>query len=366
MKFLSARIQGFRNIDFTELDVSFDRVFFCGANAQGKSNLMEALGLVTALRSFRAHEQRVLVRQGGVEARLFFGIEHEHQKGVEVQVVLKPGSKEVFLDGEKVSRFSDFVGQFPSVVFSSQDIQLLRGAPSLRRRFLDLMFASMDGEYFSALQQYHRALQARNQLLKSGVSAMDSLPSFEKMLVGPGALLVQKRAEGVACFAEKVRTAYNFISSGAEDVGVDYQPDCALTEKEALLDFYGEQRRRDTLMKSTQRGPHRDDLVLKIQRSPAREYASEGQQRGLVLALRLAQVAYYHEKSGIRPVVLTDDILGELDLQRRAGFYAALDPSLQVFATGTQPPDSIGAVPWVQFSVNAGAFNFLEDSLCQD
>lgn len=366
MRFLGIRIQGFRNIEFADLDVSSDRVFFCGANAQGKSNLIEALGLVTALRSFRAHEQRVLIRQGGAEAKLFFNIAHERHQDVEIQVILRSGSKEVFLDGEKVGRFSDFVGQFPSVVFSSQDIQLLRGAPSLRRRFFDLMLASMDQEYLAALQQYHRALQARNQLLKSGAAAEGSLSSFEKMLAGPAALLIKKRAAGVACFAEKVQTAYASISGGAEEVGVAYQSDCSLTEKEALLDFYEEQRRRDTLMKSTQRGPHRDDLVLKIQGRPAREYASEGQQRGLVLALRLAQVAYFYEKSGVRPVVLADDILGELDLQRRAGFYAALDPSLQVFATGTQPPDSVREVPWAQCSVNAGVFNFPEDSLCQD
>ena len=366
MKFLGARIQGFRNIDFAELDVSFDRVFFCGANAQGKSNLVEALGLVTALRSFRAHEQRVLIAQGKAEARLFFYIAHERQKDVEVQIVLRSESKEVLLDGEKVGRFSDFVGQFPSVVFSSQDIQLLRGAPSLRRRFLDLMLASMDPEYLAALQHYHRALQARNQLLKSGASPEGSLSSFEKMLAGPAALLIQRRIEGIGCFAEKVQTAYASISGGAEDVGVSYLADCALTEKEALLGFYEDQRRRDTLMKSTQRGPHRDDLALRIQGRPAREYASEGQQRGLVLALRLAQVAYFYEKSGVRPVVLADDILGELDLRRRAGFYAALDPSLQVFATGTQPPDPIREVPWTQFSVDAGVFNSSEDSLCQD
>jgi DNA replication and repair protein RecF len=366
MRFLNVRIQNFRNIDFAALNVASDRVFFCGLNAQGKSNLMEALGLITALRSFRAHEQRVLIRQGAEQAELIFNIEHEHHQEADVRIVLKQNSKEVYLDGEKFKRFSDFVGQFPVVAFSSQDIQLLRGGPSLRRRFLDLMLASMDPEYLVALQQYHHGLQARNQLLKTSTSTSDTLPSFEKMLAGPAALLIQKRIEGISCFSKKVQTAYAFISGGTEDVSVNYLADCALTEKEDLLRFYADQRRRDLFMKSTQRGPHRDDLVLKIHNRPAREYASEGQQRSFVLALRLAQVAYFYEKSRIRPVVLADDILGELDLLRQAGFYAALDPALQVFATGTQSPGLEDEVSWLHFSVHAGVFNLSRNVLCQD
>lgn len=355
MEFLSARIQGFRNIEFAELDLAADRLFFCAPNAQGKSNLMEALGFVTALRSFRTHEQRVLVRQGERESRLFFAIKHERFGDTEVQIVLRSGGKEVYLDGEKVGRFSDFVGQFPVVAFSAQDIQLLRGSPSLRRRFLDLTLASMDPSYLEDLQRYYHALQARNQLLKEGVK--DALSAFEKMLAEAAVSLIAKRRHGVEVLSRYMGAAYCVIAAGAESIELGHVADIADANYEALLEFYAAQRKRDALMKSTQRGPHRDDLVLKIDGKLAKDYASEGQQRGLVLALRLAQVAYFNQQSGIRPVVLADDILGELDSRRRLGFYRALDPSLQVLATGTQVPENIGTVPWLHFSVCSGSFH---------
>jgi len=342
VRFAKVTLQGFRNLPLVDLTLAGRRTFLCGANAQGKTNFLEALGYVTALRSFRGVEARALLGLGSPQAGLAFTVEHETFGESRLTITLTPQDRVVEWEHGKVTRLADFIGKFPTVVFSSQDSQFLRGSPSLRRRWLDLTLAAMDGAYLAALQRYTRAVAERNMLLKQGGRDAGALEAFEHELAAHAVTLVAKRTAGAAELGEYFRVAHSRLVPEGEQAGLVYAPDSVVASAGEFAALLVKCRPRDTLVKSTERGPHRDDLELVLNGRPARQYASEGQQRCLVIALRLAQAAYFRAQGGVTPVLLCDDVLGELDPGRREKFWASLEGQPQVIATGTSLPDSAG------------------------
>jgi DNA replication and repair protein RecF len=275
-----------------------------------------------------------------------------------VTIKLRSDGKEVTCDGEWVTKLGDFLGRFPTVVFSSQDQQFVRGAPGMRRRFLDMTLAATDSIYLHALQSYHHALAGRNRLLKRGAGGAE-LEAFEKPLAFAAAQIVAKRTSNVKVLSGYVAAAYAGIAAEAGQAAMVYMPDFAEHTTVAWVERFASNRQRDLLLKTTGTGPHRDDFDLLLGGHAARDYGSEGQQRSLALALRLAQVDYFHQRTGIQPVLLADDVLGELDPERRRRFWAGIGPERQVIATGTTLPDAeLGE--WQVFSVENGTFREVE------
>ena len=355
MRLRQLTLQNFRNVAGATLAFSGRQQFLVGANGQGKTNLLEAAGFLTALRSFRTTDPRVLIAQGGREAGIACELEHERQQETRVTIRLRTDGKEVQVDQERISRLADYLGRFPTVVFSSQDIQLVRGAPALRRRWLDLTLSAMDPRYLQVLQAFGRALAGRNALLKSGAADDAQLDAFERTLAPAAAELITLRVAGVAALGGALQAAYARLADSPEPATMAYEAAGDDASAEGLRTRLAAGRPRDRQFRTTLVGPHRDDLTFLVQQRPARDFASEGQQRSLVLALRLAQAAWFEARSGVRPVVLADDVLGELDPGRRTRFWAAIHPEAQVIATGTHLPEGdLGA--WQVFDVAAGAF----------
>jgi DNA replication and repair protein RecF len=355
MRLRKLTIQNWRNVALAGLAFEGRQHFLVGANGQGKTSLLEAAGFITALRSFRTVDARLAIAHGQAGAAVACELEHERLGDTTVTIKLGADGKEVWCDQERITRLTDYVGRFPTVVFSSQDQLLVRGAPSGRRRWLDLALAATNPEYLTALQTYHRALAERNSLLKAGRDGAE-LAAFETQLVPAGVRLIALRAAGVGELAAHLGTAYARIAPAAEGAGLAYAPDFDQADEGAFAAVLAASRVRDGLLKTTQRGPHRDDMEFTLDQHPAREVASEGQQRSLVLALRLAQAAFFQERTGVPPVLLADDVMGELDPERRRRFWGALDPTLQIIATGTGPPDDAALGHWQVFRVEAGRF----------
>ncbi len=342
VRFRKITLQGFRNLAFVDVALAGTRTFLCGANAQGKTNFLEAAGYVTALRSFRGAESRALIGTGQPQAGLAFVVEHETFGESRITITLTPQGREVMWEQGRVQRLAEFIGRFPTVAFSSQDNQFLRGAPALRRRWLDLTLAAMDPAYLTALQACTRAVAERNILLKHGGRDAAALSAFEHELAIHAVVLGQKRQAGVADLSVRYRRAHARLVPEGENAGLAYAPDLVVPSAEAFAAQLAASRPRDLLLKSTERGPHRDDLDLLLNGRPAKLYASEGQQRCMVIALRLAQAEYFKVKGGITPVLLCDDVLGELDPTRRAKFWESLEGEPQVIATGTSLPAGEG------------------------
>ncbi len=386
MRLQRITLQHFRNLAAAKVEFGGARHFLVGPNGQGKSNLLEAVGLLTALRSFRTSDARVLIAHGQAEAAVACEVEHERSGATRVELRLRPGGKEVVVDGVAVTRLADYLGQFPTVVLSSQDQQLVRGAPGLRRRWLDLTLAATDPSYLRLLQAYHRALAERNALLRRG-AAVAELAAFERPMAAAAAPLVAARAAGLEHLAAQLARAYAQLAMGAsvpESAGFAYaangakhvvvaakaggagslvappipsaMPAVLQGAKEAdWLARWEASRARDLQMRTTMTGPHRDDVDFTLDGRPAVDVGSEGQQRSLVLALRVAQAHWFQEHLGVAPLILADDVLGELDPGRRERFWAALTPGWQVIATGTSlPTDEPRA--WQVTRVEAGRF----------
>ena len=347
-------LQDFRNVREASLSFSGIRQFFVGGNGQGKTNLLEAAGFLTALRSFRASDSRQVIMHGRAEAGISAVLDRGGGGTELVAARVRRDGKELWRDGERISRLADHVGRVPTVVLSSQDIQLLRGAPSLRRRWLDLAVASADGDYLAALQTYGRALAGKAALLRRPGAGAGELAAFDRVLAPSAARVVELRSARVGELAAVFSEAYARVCGGSEAAGLRYETDLEGATAESLLARLEAGRAADIRTGSSQIGPHRDDLRLEIAGVAARDFASEGQQRSAMLALKLAQASWTHARVGARPVLLADDVLGELDAGRRRRFWASLDPASQVIATGTAPPGDLG--DWQVFSVAAGRF----------
>ena len=355
MRLRKITLRHFRNVGFAALEFAGRQQFLAGPNGQGKTNLLEAAGFITALRSFRASDNRLLIGHGQHCAAIAAELEHERQGETNVTIKLRHDGKELWCDQARVTRLADHLGKFPTVVFSAQDLQLVRGAPALRRRWLDLTLAAMDAAYLQALQTYGRALAERNSLLKRGGAVEQELAAFEQILAPAAAELITRREVALREIGAGLKTVYAQLCDGAEPAGLGYEPDFASASAEALLARLESGRARDAQFRTTLVGPHRDDFHFSVRGTAAKDFASEGQQRSLVLALRLAQAAWFREKSGVRPVLLADDVLGELDPARRRQFWSAIDPESQVIATGTSRPDA-GLGAWQVFEVADGTF----------
>ena len=347
-------VRHFRNIALAEVALRGRQQFLLGANGQGKTNLLEAAGFITALRSFRTTEAKQLMAHGQPEAAIAADVEHERLGDSRLTITLRPDGRELWCDGEKITRIGDYLGRFPTVVFTSQDLLLVRGTPAGRRRWLDLTLAAMDAAYLRALQTYHRALAERNSLLKSGAGA-DELEAFEHSLAPAGAELIARRTVGIAELGARLAGYYAQLAGTTEPAGLAYRPNFTEAAADALRARLVSGRGRDQQFRTTLTGPHRDELEFTVNGGAARDFASEGQQRSLVLALRLAQAAWFRQQCGVRPVLLADDVLGELDPGRRRQFWAAIDPESQILATGTTAPDAeLG--DWQIIHVRGGEF----------
>ena len=328
------RLRDFRN--YARLDVDFAPGFhlLLGDNAQGKTNVLEAIYLIATLRSFRGVGGAQMVRHA--QKGYFVGANVVGQGGHEVRMYWSSRERSLNLDGRPVRKLTDFLGVLRTVVFCTEDLQLVKGVARSRRRFLDLLLSQTYPTYLPLLQRYTRALRSRNALLKQPAPDPVALESFSRELIGAGDEIMRLRRELVPRFSPLAQQAYGRIANAAEVLRLDYQPSVKLDFAVELA----QSRRREAAYRSTLIGPHRDDLQLLLDDRSAGQFGSEGQKRTLAIALKLAQAEYLAGIHGSPPVLLIDDIMGELDEKRRSGFLPLLERAHQargqVFMTATE------------------------------
>ena len=334
MHLVHLRLRDFRN--YARLDADFAPGFhlLLGDNAQGKTNILEAIYLVATLRSFRGVGGAQMIRHGAkgyfVGARALSQTEHE------AKIYWSAAERQLSLDGRPVRALGDYLGTLRAVVFCSEDLQLVKGAGRLRRRFMDLLLAQTVASYLPCLQRYAAALRSRNALLKRRPVDQAALEAFTRELVQAGEELMRRRRELVPRIAPLAAESYARVSGKAEELRLEYQ--CAVSG-----DFAQElarQRAREAAMRVTLVGPHRDDLLLQLDGRSAAKFASEGQKRSIAIALKMTQAEHLASAHGSPPVLLIDDVMGELDARRRAGFLPLLNRAQharsQVFMTCTE------------------------------
>jgi DNA replication and repair protein RecF len=336
------RLRDFRN--YARLDGEFQPGFhlFLGDNGQGKTNVLEAIYLVATLRSFRGVGGAQMIRHG--QKGYFVGATVLSDGQHEARMYWSAQERKLSLDGRPIRRLSDYLGLLRGVIFSADDLQLVKGPGSRRRRFLDLLLTQTQSSYLTLLQRYVHAVRSRNALLKQARPDEAALDSFTRELTETGNQILRDRHRLFPQLASLARQSYRRIADAAEELELHYRP---AVKKDFVVEL-AQSQARERALRTTVVGPHRDELMLCLGGRAADQFGSEGQKRSVAIALKMAQAEYLTQVHGSPPVLLIDDIMGELDARRRAAFVPLLQrvdqAGSQVFMTATEEswPQELG------------------------
>ena len=318
MRLLRLQVRDFRNLAEVDLEPSARTTILVGENGQGKTNLLEAVYLLTTLKPLRAARLQELVRFGADRAQVagdFDGPGGVRRAAVQVQA----GGRTPYLDGKPQERLDAYFDGLAAVCFSPDDLLLVKGSPEARRRFLDRAAFNRWPAVLSEARDYVRALRARNAALRTGPPEVEA--SFREPLVRAAARLLRRRVELVQELAPRVAAAFAEISGpGAPEARLAYRPAAGMrvegSEEECagrLAEILALRVERDREKGYTSAGPHMDELVLALDGKGARVFGSQGQQRAVVLALKIAEIENLRAALGRPPLLLLDDISSELD-----------------------------------------------------
>ncbi len=332
------KLTNFKNYAAQTLDFSARLNCLTGLNGMGKTNILDAIHFLCLSKSHSGNADKLLVRQG----EAFFRIDGIFEKnGDREQVVAKmqpPARKELERNGVPIARFADHIGQFPVVMIAPDDVRLVQEGSEERRRFLDATLSQIYPVYLSNLLIFNQLLRQRNALLKSfwEEKTFDAalLEAIDWQLSAPSAVIFEHRKTFVENFSGLFQSFYEKISGGRERVELTFESPLATMDLAGILQKNLE---KDRFLQRTTDGPHRDDLAFKLDGQPAKRWASQGQLKSFLLALRLAQYQFLREQTGTPPILLLDDIFDKLDEQRVASLIGLLIENAfgQVFITDT-------------------------------
>jgi DNA replication and repair protein RecF len=353
-------LTNFRNYERQTLEFERGTVLLLGENAQGKTNVLEAIALLATGRSERASGDGDYIRWAQRdETQPFARIEGSASRAsgdvtVDLTIAGRTGARGNLVGTKRFKlngvarRGSDVLGAILAVMFTTDDMELVKGAPAGRRRLLDVMLTQADRRYARALSKYNKLVTQRNALLKrigEGSAKRDELAYWDEELSREGATLVTTRAGALAQVSPHAAEAHARLSGEREELGVAYEPRfteawnadriVSATEDEigeAFLERLRATHPRDIGAGLTLSGPHRDDVTVTLGGEAAASFASRGQQRTAALALRLAEARFLRDTAGEQPILLLDDVLSELDEHRRASVLAAIEAD-QIFVT---------------------------------
>lgn len=332
----------FRNYERSTLELSGGLTVLTGPNAVGKTNIIEAIQLITATRSFRRPELHEVVRWGAKAARLALKAE-EGQRRLEIDLDIDEAGRRVYkVNGQVKRKHSDVSGLIPSVVFSPDDLGMVKGPAERRRSAIDDLGEQLSSTYGVIRKDYSKAVRQRNALLKEGVAG-PSLEVWDDQVVVLGARLVTHRVRLLERLMAHASKRYTEMADG-ESLGYRYADRCGLgtcsdMDQRSIEDaIRAELQRRSADERRrvvTLAGPHRDDIVLEVEGRDARSFASQGQQRTIALAWKLAEVSVIEEVLRREPVLLLDDVMSELDATRRGLLSEVIAGEIQTVLTTT-------------------------------
>lgn len=340
-------LQQFRNYATLRQEFSPALNVLVGPNAQGKSNLLEAVYLLATSKSMRGNRDEEMIRWDAPAAMVAGEALREKASDVELEVALsRTEKKNLVVNRHRVPRMMEFIGQLKAVSFCAPDLEVVHGEPSKRRRFLDLEISQLSPSYCHALAYYRKVLEQRNRLLKTGrdrsarAMAEETIGAWTDQLVQHGSRLVERRRQFLEQLQELALPIHELLTEGAERLAVSYAPTFRAPEKlddiaEAFRAALSEVREEEFRRQVSLVGPHRDDITLLINGRDARTYASQGQQRTVALSMKLAEVRLMRDLTGEAPVCLLDDVFSELDSHRRAHLFEVTLDHCQTFLSTT-------------------------------
>lgn len=339
MRVKNCKLTNFRN--YTSADVEFfaGKNLISGQNGQGKTNLVEAVMLVSLTKSPRTSRDDDMVKQSANETIAEVVVERAFGD-VALRCVMCDGSKKFFVNGNEVKKLSEMFGNLVAVYFAPDDLKIVSGGPSDRRDFMDTDISQLSGAYYNLVQRYNKVLANRNKLLKfvhSKSDILDQIEIWNDQLAHLAGLIVKTRKN----FIEKLKAPANetmkYISKNADELTISYIGAKGETASEIEAEIKKSLQNnldKDMELGYTTIGPHRDDVRFELNGNDSRIFASQGQQRSIVLALKIAELKVFEQEIGEKPVLVLDDVFSELDSTRQKKLYSHFE-GIQVLMTGT-------------------------------
>lgn len=332
----------FRNYESLSISLSKNVNVFCGENGQGKTNALEAISMLAIGKSHRTSRDKDMISWNGEQAKIEGVVEAIHGER-RLKIELGNAGRKAYVNRIQQSKMTDYVGHFQVVLFAPEDLQLVKGSPKERRRFIDIELGQTQPLYLHHLANYGRTLLQRNRLLKQGVFDEGVLATFDEQLAIYGAHVVTRRFKFLAQLQPLAQSVYADISDRRETFTFSYVSSIQHVDYDTSLDEVADQfqrtlyekRSNDVRMGYTTVGPHRDDIQMFLNEQDVYHFASQGQQRTIALSLRLAEIDFIYREIGEYPVLLLDDVLSELDDKRQRNLVLSMSQKVQTVITTT-------------------------------
>ncbi len=327
--------QGFRCLTDLRFEPCRNINIIRGKNAQGKTSLLESILFAASSKSHRTTVEADLAAHGKEGFHIALHVLRSDRE-VALEVNWWQGDKRVKVNGVPQSRMSDTLGKIRVVLFSPEDIALVKGSAATRRKFLDMELSQLSPAYLTALQHYRQVLRQRNELLRAQQPDAAQLDAWDEQLIRHGQVLIRERASFTEELGRLTAHAYNAIAH-EEKLTLHYRPD---TLGESLQEALQNSRASDIRRKQTSHGPHRDEIEFVIDAKPARSHASQGQQKSAALAVKLAELELVRQRTNDYPILMLDEVLAELDATRADRLFDAIDDKVQCLLTTTELRDT--------------------------
>ena len=313
------KLQNFRNYNEQEIILNKSINVFYGDNAQGKTNILEAIFLCTLGKSFRTNKEKELIKLGKDNANVIIEYEKKDRDGkISISISDK---KQILVNGIKIKKLSELLGNINIVIFTPDDINILKGGPALRRRFLDMMIGQLKPNYVYILNMYIKTLEQRNNYLrqiKEENKPENLLDIWDEKLIEYADIIYKYRKEFIDKIKKKINIIHKKITDEKEEINIQYISNCE--SKEAYSELLKQRRKLDIIKGFTTKGIHRDDFEIYINNKELSIYGSQGQNRTAILSLKLSELQVIYDEIEEEPILLLDDFMSELDINRRKNF----------------------------------------------
>ena len=345
------KIKNFRNYESEEINLEKNINIFYGQNAQGKTNVIESIFLCSLGKSFRTKKDKEMIKLNEQNALVEVEYEKSDRDG---KIKIEIGNKKnIYLNGIKIKKLSELLGNLNIVIFTPDDINILKGGPQNRRRFLDIMISQLRPNYMHILNLYIKTIEQRNNYLrqiKEEHKDENLLEIWDEKLAEYAIKIYEYRKEFIEKIIKKLDIIHKNITNGEEQIELEYVTEC--DSKEKYLKLLKERRKLDIIKGFTTKGVHRDDFMIYINKKDIKIFGSQGQNRTAMLSLKLAELQVIYDEIGEYPILLLDDFMSELDKTRRKNFLENIEGT-QVIITGTEKLD-IENLEYLEYNVSNG------------
>lgn len=356
MQIQKLKLQSFRNYDTADLQFKKNIILIVGNNAQGKTNLVESIYTLAFSKSYRTQTMNDLIKEMNAFGKINANICFAQKKEKNIEYILTKKKKRIKVNNVEQKTKSEFVGLINVIKFSPEDLTLIKGTPSIRRKFIDMYLSQLDKEYLYVLVRYNHLIKQKNAALKARNVERTLIQIYNKKLAEFIKIIVEKRETFISEYKSIVNDVFQQIVSEAETLEFCYTSlflNKSFAEIEQILELHLEKEMNHY---GTLIGIHKDDLEFSINKRNARQFGSQGQQRTIVLSLIVALVDYIFYKIGEYPILVLDDVMSELDEQRKLQLIHSFHPDMQIFLTTTSVEDIIEKItlPYELYEVVEG------------